>query len=320
MKKTGFSVYILFFAFFVFARGLNAENIRPSADVFVDKSYIKIGQPVRYTIRAVYPYEAVVEFPEFLNKIGDLEIVSFKHNSAKMKTADFIQDEYVYVLSGYNIGGYIIPSAEIKVIFPGGRREVFRTEEIYIEIRSVLGENPEDIKDIKGVLPGPSFIVHSIIISTLLILIVPAFVLLIRTGKKRFSLFREKYLPPHERAFNALKDLRESDLINRGLVKMFYFSLSSIIRRYIEERFGLNATEETTEEFLKEMADSDVFSKGKKDFLKRFLKRCDEVKFANHIPSGEEMVASFEDSVRFIDDTRQTEKTGLENRKTAFYG
>ncbi len=312
MKKTGFPAYILLFIIsFVFASGSKAEDIQTSAGAFVDKSYVKIGQPVKYTVRSIYPHGSSAEFPEFLNKIGDFEIVSVKHKSEKMKTADFMQDEYEYVLSGYNIGGYILDPAEVKIIFPGGDQKIYKTEEIYVEVKSVLDEQPGDIKDIKGVFTAPSFAVYLITIAVIVVFMFSAFILLMKSGKKRFSLFRETYLSPHERAFNAFSDLKKSDLINKGLIKMFYFRLSAIIRRYIEDRFGLRAPERTTEEFLQEISDSDVFNDERREFLKRFLRQCDKVKFANYMPSGEDMVSSFEDSVRFVDGTKQSENTEI---------
>ncbi|MBN2190414.1 MAG: hypothetical protein JW728_04290, partial [Candidatus Aureabacteria bacterium] len=204
--------------------------------------------------------------------------------------------------------------AEVKIIFPGGRQEIYKTEEIYIEVKSVLEEEPGDIKDIKGVFAAPSFAAYLFGASVIVIFMLLAFILFLKAGRKRLSLFRETYLPPHERAFSALSDLKKSDLINKGLIKMFYFRLSAIIRRYIEDRFGLRAPERTTEEFLQEISDSEVFNDEKREFLKRFLRQCDKVKFANHVPSGDEMVLSFEDSVRFIDGTKQAENTDV-NKK-----
>ena len=57
-------------------------------------------------------------------------------------------------------------------------------------------------------------------------------------------------VPAHIIAYAALRELFAQNLVARGLIKPYYFALSTILRRYIENRFGLQAPEQTTEEFL----------------------------------------------------------------------
>ena len=74
-------------------------------------------------------------------------------------------------------------------------------------------------------------------------------------------------------------------------MKTFYFRLSAIMRYYIEERFGLRAPERTTEEFLAEISNADVFNTGQRNYLKSFLKASDIVKFAKHEPQLQEAIS-----------------------------
>lgn len=92
-------------------------------------------------------------------------------------------------------------------------------------------------------------------------------------------------LPAHVRALNeleaALQDLPEPE--------RFCTRVSAVLRRYIEERFGVNAPDRTTEEFLAELRAGDgPLSAEQQELLADFLTRCDLVKFAPGYPATEE--------------------------------
>jgi hypothetical protein len=79
------------------------------------------------------------------------------------------------------------------------------------------------------------------------------------------------------------------NLLTKGEIKFFHLRISDILRRYIENRFGLKAPERTTEEFLVELSQSEttanVLLRSHKNLLTDFLTQCDLVKFAKHEPS-----------------------------------
>src|SRR5690606_20874216 len=60
-------------------------------------------------------------------------------------------------------------------------------------------------------------------------------------------------LPPHVTALRALARLRNAPRTTPEEVERFYTEVSQVLRRYLEDRFGLHAPERTTEEFLPEV-------------------------------------------------------------------
>ena len=85
----------------------------------------------------------------------------------------------------------------------------------------------------------------------------------------------------------------------------FYASLSMIVRRYIESRYGLSAPEQTTEEFLSKSLRNEQFDPEQRHFLESLMRRCDEVKFAGAEPNSTEAGALLEQTkLRFLSDTR----------------
>jgi hypothetical protein len=84
----------------------------------------------------------------------------------------------------------------------------------------------------------------------------------------------------------------------------FFVALSRIVRRYLEARFALRSPELTTEEFLEVMVASPDLSGAHQQLLQSFLRQADLVKFAHHVPSGEDVLASVEAAERFLVETR----------------
>ena len=88
-------------------------------------------------------------------------------------------------------------------------------------------------------------------------------------------------------------------------IKEFYSRISDILRHYIENRFGLHAPEQTTEEFLGALSVTRTLTPPQKELLKAFLKHCDLVKFAEHIPGDEDIQRTFDSCKHFILETRE---------------
>ena len=92
---------------------------------------------------------------------------------------------------------------------------------------------------------------------------------------------------------------------DREAMDAFYVQLSAIIRRYLENRFALRSPELTTEEFLGEMGRSPDLARGHQQLLRAFLEQADLVKFAAHVPSGDDLSAQIQAAEAFLEETRE---------------
>jgi hypothetical protein len=106
-------------------------------------------------------------------------------------------------------------------------------------------------------------------------------------------------LAPHERARFALQEALE--LISQP--RPFCILVSDTVRQYLEECFNFHAPERTTEEFLHELAASELLLPDQKQSLGEFLSVCDMVKFARYEPGEPELQALHASAVRLIDET-----------------
>ena len=86
-------------------------------------------------------------------------------------------------------------------------------------------------------------------------------------------------------------------------IEEFYVRVSTILRRYVELRFGLRAPEQTTEEFLVSALAIGGLIAAHRDLLGTFLQHCDLVKFARHRPTPGAMEETFESAKTFVEHT-----------------
>ena len=83
----------------------------------------------------------------------------------------------------------------------------------------------------------------------------------------------------------------------------FCTRLSEVVRVYLEERFGLKAPDQTTEEFLASLPQSSELEPGLKPMLEEFLTHCDWVKFAQGDPGRIECERLHQMASRLVDET-----------------
>jgi hypothetical protein len=115
------------------------------------------------------------------------------------------------------------------------------------------------------------------------------------------------FKPAHEVAYDRLRALVQARLVEAGRIKEFYQAVSDILRHYIEDRFKLHAPEQTTEEFLFTLAQTDGLPESDKVRLGEFLQHCDLVKFARHEPTADQIQQTFDLVKAFIEKTRSEE-------------
>ena len=91
--------------------------------------------------------------------------------------------------------------------------------------------------------------------------------------------------PPPQRLRSGPRAARSSCCRARGpriaaAIEAFFVAISSIVRRYLEDRFELRAPELTTEEFLALAGSASHLSHDHQHLLRDFLRQADLVKFA----------------------------------------
>ena len=167
-----------------------------------------------------------------------------------------------------------------------------------------------DIRDIKPPVYFP--VNHTLLFIILGLVLLAVILFIVKTISARIKERRlfPKAPPrrPHEIAYELLEELKQKDLPRLGKFKEYYFLLSGIVRRYIEDGFSIRAPEMTTEEFLNSLKNSNFLLPEQRRLLKNFLNLSDIVKFAKYGPTEREAAASFSTVQNFVRETAPEEE------------
>ena len=282
--------------------------------VRLDKATLTIAETVLLELEAAIEPDYEVRMPKVGEKLENFGIVDWDNLGDKLDPNNFLVSTYQYRLEPFLSGTYAIPAFSFEfydVNNPEEKKYELTTEPIDIEVTSLLGEQRSEltIEDIEGVIEVPQK--PSFWWVWLLIIII-----LVGAGTGVWSYFRRKrvkelvrlFKPAHELAYERLRALVKEDLIAAGRIKEFYERISNILRHYIEHRFSLRAPERTTEEFLAELAQTDVLAASDKERLREFLELCDLVKFAKFNPTTEQIQKTFDLVKDFIEKTKSDDR------------
>lgn len=299
------SIYLLFFVF----SGLAAfgEDGLPEVIVaaWVDKPLALIGDIIRFTISVEYDEGYSITFPDMGSDIDGLAIKKQEISLPKKLSMSRYQIEANYMLETFVAGPYIISSKKINAVKENNGSVSLETSQIFVEIRSLLGDKDDDIRDIKPPFYSKNRIVLYVLAALLIFAVALGLVFILKARRKKIT-ESVMAIPLHEIALRELSEVRSKDLLSKGFFKEFYTLVSDILRRYIEGRFSIKATEQTTEEFLDDVLTKDVMSSEKKLCLQEFLSECDLVKFARYAPGSSEADRIFKIAYDFIQEAKQT--------------
>jgi hypothetical protein len=277
-----------------------------TVELCLDKEILTIAETLNLSIEAVIEEGYELKLPSYGEgaDFGGFGLLDYKTPPERLGENGRIIYTRSYVLEPFLSGEYYIPALKFRFNGDGeGETHELVTEEFKITVNSILPEDYDELelKDIAGPVlpPGPrKGVLIGFAVAALAVLAGLWFG--IRYLRGRESVSGEIVVPPHERAYAELQALLAQDLVERGLIKEFYTGVSAVLRQYIEDRYGLNAPERTTEEFLMELGEDDILMEEQKQLLKEFLTHCDLVKFAEFKPVSADVRRTFETCRDFV--------------------
>ena len=271
----------------------------------VDRAIATTGDLVTYRLEIEHAPGIEVQMPEYGAEIAGFRIVDLGTESTE--EGGRIEQARWFQLRADLVGSYVLPSARLAWKPEGddtAEWTVIQTSEIFVEVASVLPADGEatDLRDIKGLQPPEPVLPLAWIAAG-----VAAVAALALLG---FTVWwRRRPGPPippplpHEVAYAALDGLRARDLADVEAVRGWYFSLSQVLRAYVEGRFGLNATDLTSEEIGARLGELDALTAELRGRLEHFLSETDQVKYARHAPGDGEIEQSYEAALHFVEET-----------------
>ena len=114
-------------------------------------------------------------------------------------------------------------------------------------------------------------------------------------------------LPPHIVAIKALEELKNRKLWQNNKHKLYYSSLTSILKIYIEDRWQVSVLDKTSNEVMAELRDVEMSRESRGDLMQIF-QTADFVKFAKVIPEAEENEVAYTRAFYFVENTKCEEE------------
>ena len=286
------------------------QPARVSAYAHADSSSYLVGDLIMVHVDFLHPKGAVLT-PVLGDSAGGFLVLERRPVSPTSDTSS----STAFVVSKYDSGLAKFPSVDFSVAIPGEPApRTVSTNPVMLTVRTVPVDTSKDFRDLKPPMAIPMSLAEILSYAGALVLIAALVYFGWRLWKRRKARKSGEpdYVPPprpaHEIAFEQLALLKEKKLWQQGLVKPYYSEATEIFRRYLENRYAMQAMEETTDEILaglRKLRFPDEMS-GRAE---RILRRADLVKFAKFEPGiadHEEMIPVIHD---FVDRTKIVQMT-----------
>ena len=286
---------------------------KPPAELraFVDRTIATTGDLVTYTVEVEHAPEVEVELDEPGADIAGFRIVDLGRAPAETLASGRLLERRWYELRADLVGSYVLPALTATYTQPSGPGGDLEAGEISVEVESVLPEDRSEATDIRDIKPlrrietAASWLLWAGLALAAVALGLAAWWWRRRRPDGRAP--EAPPVPPYDLAIRELERLRRTDFSDLRELRRYYFAVSSVIRAYVEGRFGLNATDLTTEEILGRLGELVRLEPSQARRLERFLVATDQVKFAAHLPAPEEIERTYERALGFVTATRPRE-------------
>jgi hypothetical protein len=253
------------------------------AEATVDSTTYIVGDPIRVSLQLTHPRGTTLT-PLVADTVGSFSVLGWDG----LRLHDDSTTTGGLVVARYDSGLVMLPSFRIAYRVPGAvSDDTVATNPLRLRIDLVEVDTTQSIKDLKPPLTIPWTVAEIALIVAIAIAVVGGAILCGRLLKrwrkgKPAPIDVAPARPAHIVAFEELAALREKKLWQQGFIKAYYSELTEILRRYFENRFGITALEQTTDEILRDI--SRHIRDPIRGDIEQALRQADLVKFAKLSP------------------------------------
>ena len=299
-------VFSILFLLSMLLIGARAQSVIVNAEI--DSVQRFIGQQAKIKLVVSYDADKHLVMPDFDKElVKGVEILESKLDTVALNDGKRYSITQEYTVTSFDTTLYVIPPFEVRVDSTSYFSQELALAVYTFPVDTANVESFFGPKDIWQVPLEWQDVKHSVYYSILLVLFVAALVWVIisyRNNKPIIRIIKIKpKIPAHIVAVNELNRIKnESDWRTSGNYKEFYIAITDALRHYLNERFGFNATEMTSEEILdnlKQHIDKDAVKE-----LREILATADLAKFAKYKPMMNENDHNLMGIIEFVDNTK----------------
>lgn len=293
--------YIVIFILLILAVVSHAQ-VQVTASV--DSTKILIGGRSHYFITVYAPKGTKISFPEFNNKkeiVSDVEVLSAKSDTADANGK--VRIRRIYTITAWDAKRYPIPAQKVIV---GGATKT--TGNVVLDVQAVPIDTvkstpmpPDDIQKVPFSWGEWLPVIFVIVLALILICIVFYLYRILCHKKNDITPKNTRVLSYYGQAKHDLSEIAANKMLYAEQ-KAYYTDVTNVLRKYISQRYNINALEMTSHEILESMKDVCDVSE-----LKVVFNTADLVKFAKYSTDANDMTYYLDSIVHFIDSTKVEE-------------
>lgn len=271
---------------FVFAALAQAQE--PKVSARTDSAQYKIGQWILLHLDAALPQAVDSLTPAVKDSLGPFEILSVKFSAPNGG-----HQQWTFRLTIFDTGKVVVP----PIVFAYRNRTDTLQHAAYsnpvpLSIVGIPVDLKGDIKDIKPPLDAPwkfeDFLPYLIVLTLIALAVLGYYYYRKRKRQREEALVPPKPgIPPGQAALAALRILEDKRLWQQGKVKEYYSEVTEIVRRFLEDQYGLFALESTSDEIMEQLKRLPEAHALLREF-RAFFTTADLAKFAKYLPTPEE--------------------------------
>lgn len=303
---------LLILSLFIATEAFSAENKARISAKFTPDS-IAIGEQFKLRVEVTKDLMQEIALPEFKNNMFNerFEILSSSPLDTIDKKDRSITLSKEYLMTVFDPGFYTTGRFPVLVASRNSLDTLFSDEQLSLMVTTYeIDTATMEIFDIVEPLDMPlkfgefsGYLFGSL-------LVIAALVFLIMWLVRHFKISRKaerKQEKAHVIAIRKLESLHHQKLWQSSKHKLYYTSLTDILREYLERRYGVKAMEMTTPEIMDALRDIDLPAVSR-DNLKLLLARADFVKFAKFTPEASDNETSYTWAYYFVEETKVLEQ------------
>jgi hypothetical protein len=281
------------------------------AFVAIEPDTATVGDRLHLSLRVERPPDVEVSVPDVASAIAPLEVLE-SGLLPPVERDGLVIEERDFTVAAFETGVLGVPSLRVRYVDAEGDTGFVRTDSTYVAIVSVLPEDEEEVapRDIKPPVDLPRTIWPILLAAAAAVGLLLAYRYARAWWQKRGRPAPkedvEPAVPPraaHLVAFERLEALRREDPAGRGNIEGFYVAVTDIVRRYLRDRFAVDAIDMTTSELDPALRRARI-EPAEVERMIAYLMHADLAKFAKLHPDAARAGADFEEAWGFVERTR----------------
>lgn len=314
---------ILFILLSILISGVtNAQRIKATARL--DSTNILLGDQIKLYLEIDHPNNVAVEFPQIPDSLNEglIEVLGRSGiDTFKIDNEEFQKQIQSYTITSFDSGSYRIPPVWFKINVDG-RVDSVPTNGVTLNVYSMVIDTTKGPTDIKMPYDAPltlkevtPYILGVILIGAIIFLILYS----IKRRRNNQPIFARPQKPKEPAYIVAIRELdriKSEKIWQKGKLKRYYSEVTEVLRVYIEDRFGIPAMEQTSDETIESFRVNKKLLTDKLSLnLSQILKMADLVKFAKYKPLPDDDDLALKNAYSFVRETKKEEVKKLEEKE-----